>query len=76
MMHEDGGKNDLEIEQLKGANGILNERLNARTIALDETLQRLADADCSVIKPSENKASLDLIEKSIQDQFNNMQVNF
>ena len=37
MMHEEGGKNDLEIKQLKGTNKILNERFNERRIALDET---------------------------------------
>ena len=34
-------------------------------IALDETLQRLANADYTAIKPSENKALLDQIKKSI-----------
>ena len=44
-------------------------------LAFDETLERLADADYPAIKPSENKALLDHIEKSIQDQFHNMQIN-
>ena len=62
-MHEDGGKKDLEMKQLKEQNEILNKRLNECKIVLDETLQRLADADCPVIKPSENKALIDQTEK-------------
>ena len=72
MMHEDGGKKDVEIKQLKEQKEILSERLNDRETALDETLQRLADADCPAIKPSENKALLDQIEKSMQDRFTNI----
>lgn len=44
----------LEIKQLKEQSEILKERLNDRETALDETLQRLTDDDCSAIKPSEN----------------------
>ena len=29
------------------------------SVKLDRTLQRLVDADCHAIKPSENKASLE-----------------
>ena len=43
-------------------------------LAFDETLERLADYPA--IKPSEKKALLDHIEKSIQHQFHNMQINF
>ena len=45
---------DLEIKQLKEQSEILKERLNDRETALDETLQRVTDDDCSAIKPSEN----------------------
>ena len=45
---------DLEIKQLKEQSEILKECLNDRETALDETLQRLTDDDCSAIKPSEN----------------------
>ena len=36
----------------------------------------IADADCPAVKPSENKALLEQIEKSIQDRFNNIQIIF
>ena len=76
MMHEDGGKKDLEIKKLNEQNGILNEPLNKRETRLDETLQRLADVDSHAIKPAENKALLDQIEKPIQSQCNNMEIIF
>ena len=44
-------------------------------VKLDQTLRRLVHADFGAIKRRENKALLDQIEKSIQDQFNNMQIN-
>lgn len=75
-MHEDGGKKDLEIKKLNEQNGILNEPLNKRETRLDETLQRLADVDSHAIKPAENKALLDQIEKPIQSQCNNMEIIF
>ena len=50
MIHENGWKKDLEIKQLKEQNEILNERLKACETALDETSQRIADADCPAIK--------------------------
>ena len=50
----------------------INERLKACETALDETSQRIADADCPAIKPSENKALLEQTEKSIQDRFKSM----
>lgn len=52
----------------------INERLKACETALDETSQRIADADCPAINPSENKALLEQTEKSIQDRFNSMQI--
>ena len=45
------------------------------SVKLDQTLRRLVHADFRAIKPRENKALLDQIEKSIQDQFNNTQIN-
>ena len=75
IMHEDERQKDLEVNQLKERNGILNERLNERETAFDETLQRLADADCPAFKRNENKALIEQIEKSIQEQINNMQKN-
>ena len=74
MMHENGWKKDLEIKQLKEQNEILNERLKACETALDETSQKIADADCPAIKPSGNKALREQTEKSIQDRFNSMQI--
>ena len=56
IMHEDERQKDLEVNQLKERNGILNERLNERETALDKTLQRLPDADCPAFKRNENKA--------------------
>ena len=66
----------VEMKQLKEQNEILNEHFNECETALDETIQRLADADCPAIKLSENKALINQTEKSIQHQFNIMQINF
>ena len=74
-MHEDERQKDLEVNQLKERNGILNEHLNELETALDKTLQRLPDADCPAFKRNENTALIEQIEKSIQEQINNMQKN-
>ena len=55
MIDKDGGKKDLEINHLREQNEFVNECQNEREIALDETIQRLTDADGPAIKPSENK---------------------
>ena len=55
-MNENKGKRDLQINQLKEENVILNKHLNEHETVVNETLQILADADCLAIKLSENKA--------------------
>ena len=71
--NEETERKNQEIEQLRKQNETLHERLNERETALDETLQRLADADSPAVKPTEGKVVLDHIEKSIEERFNNMQ---
>ena len=80
---EEDGVNEIEshttneeIEKLKKEKETLNERLNERETVLDETLQRLAAVnDTPTTTSNENKQLINHIEKSINDQISNMQVN-
>ena len=64
-----------EIERLRKQNENLNERLNEREMALDETLQQLADANNTAVESKESKSLVDRIEKTFTERFKNMQAN-
>ena len=64
-----------ELERLREQNQNLTERLNERETALDKTLQQRSITDETAGESRESKSLVEIIERTFNERFKNMQTN-